>query len=127
MRILVTGGCGFIGSNFVLHMLRERPDAEIVNLDALTYAGNLSSLADALDNPRHRFVRGDANFFAERRQLRFEFGKVGCGGFGGLLSFGQIGGSGFYRASKAASTLRGSGLTRRDFGLHFSNRFLSAR
>jgi len=59
MRILVTGGCGFIGSNFVLHMLQERPDVEIVNLDALTYAGNLASLADALDNPRHRFVRGN--------------------------------------------------------------------
>jgi len=59
MRILVTGGCGFIGSNFVFHMLKEHPDVEVVNLDALTYAGNLANLAGALDNPRHRFVRGD--------------------------------------------------------------------
>jgi dTDP-glucose 4,6-dehydratase len=59
MRHLVTGGAGFIGSNFVRHLLAERPDVELVNLDALTYAGHLESLADIADDARHRFVHGD--------------------------------------------------------------------
>jgi len=59
LRILVTGGCGFIGSNFVRLTLKQRPDITIINLDALTYAGNLANLADVLDNPRHHFVHGD--------------------------------------------------------------------
>jgi dTDP-glucose 4,6-dehydratase len=59
MRILVTGGAGFIGSNFVRLLLAERPDAEVLNLDALTYAGNLVSLRDVEGNPRYRFVHGD--------------------------------------------------------------------
>ena len=58
-KILVTGGCGFIGSNFVLHLLRTRKDLEVVNLDKLTYAGNLANLAEIEGDPRHRFVRGD--------------------------------------------------------------------
>ncbi|MFP4579832.1 MAG: dTDP-glucose 4,6-dehydratase [Candidatus Sumerlaeia bacterium] len=58
MKILVTGGCGFIGSNFVRMMLESYPDYEIVNLDCLTYAGNLKSLQDLEGNPRHEFVRG---------------------------------------------------------------------
>ena len=57
--VLVTGGAGFIGGNLVRLLLRERPDWTIVNLDKLTYAGNLESLADLKDNPRHIFVRGD--------------------------------------------------------------------
>lgn len=57
--ILVTGGAGFIGVNFVKYILQETKDITIVNLDALTYAGNLESLSDVLDNPRHVFVRGD--------------------------------------------------------------------
>ncbi|HET9947952.1 MAG TPA: dTDP-glucose 4,6-dehydratase [Longimicrobiales bacterium] len=69
MRYLVTGGAGFIGSNFVRHLLRERPEAEIVNLDALTYAGNLASLADVMDEPRHRFVHGDVCDAALVREL----------------------------------------------------------
>ena len=56
-KILVTGGCGFIGSNFIRLLLEER-DYEIVNLDALTYAGNLENLHDIKDDPRYRFVKG---------------------------------------------------------------------
>ena len=63
MKLLVTGGCGFIGSNFVLHMLASYSDVTIVNLDLLTYAGNLENLRDAdkLCRPgqSYRFVRGD--------------------------------------------------------------------
>lgn len=55
--ILVTGGAGFIGCNFVRYLLAET-DVRVVTLDALTYAGNLASLADCLSSPRHRFVRG---------------------------------------------------------------------
>ena len=58
-RILVTGGCGFIGSNFVRHMLAAHPGLEVVNLDALTYAGRLENLADVADDPRYTFVHGD--------------------------------------------------------------------
>lgn len=59
MRILVTGGCGFIGSRFVRLVLAERPDWEIVNLDKLTYAGRLENLRDVEADPRYRFLRGD--------------------------------------------------------------------
>jgi len=59
VKVLVTGGAGFIGSNFLRHLLAERPDAEVVNLDALTYAGHLENLEGILDDPRHRFVHGD--------------------------------------------------------------------
>jgi dTDP-glucose 4,6-dehydratase len=58
-RILVTGGAGFIGSNFVRMVLSEHPDCLVVNLDKLTYAGNLESLCDVLDHERHKFVHGD--------------------------------------------------------------------
>jgi dTDP-glucose 4,6-dehydratase len=56
--ILVTGGAGFIGSNFILNWL-EREQAPVINLDKLTYAGNLANLASVADDPRHVFVRGD--------------------------------------------------------------------
>ncbi|MEX0836047.1 MAG: dTDP-glucose 4,6-dehydratase [Nitriliruptor sp.] len=59
MRLLVTGGAGFIGSNFARWVLTNQPDVRLTNLDALTYAGNLASLADVEDHPRYRFVRGD--------------------------------------------------------------------
>lgn len=61
MMLLVTGGCGFIGSNFIRLVLAERPQAAIVNLDKLTYAGNLANLADLPDDQasRHTFVKGD--------------------------------------------------------------------
>lgn len=59
MKLLITGGAGFIGSNFIQHMLRKYPDYEIVNLDKLTYAGNLENLRDVENDPRYRFVKGD--------------------------------------------------------------------
>ena len=59
MRLLVTGGAGFIGVNFIRYVLRTTTHVSIVNLDALTYAGNLASLADVADDPRYRFVHGD--------------------------------------------------------------------
>ncbi len=59
MRIVVTGGAGFIGSNFVRFVLREHPDDEVVVLDKLTYAGNLENLEDVAGDPRYTFVRGD--------------------------------------------------------------------
>jgi len=59
MNVLLTGGCGFIGSNLVRLILAERPGWRVVNLDKLTYAGNAENLADLAGNPRYRFVRGD--------------------------------------------------------------------
>lgn len=59
MKILITGGAGFIGSNFVHHVLRNHPTDEILVVDKLTYAGNLRNLGSALDNPRCQFVRMD--------------------------------------------------------------------
>ena len=59
MNIIVTGGAGFIGSNFVFHMLKKYPDYRIICLDKLTYAGNLSTLASVMDNPNFRFVKAD--------------------------------------------------------------------
>lgn len=59
MKLLVTGGAGFIGSNFVHYALTEHPDWEITNLDKLTYAGNLENLKDIQDQPGYHFVKGD--------------------------------------------------------------------
>lgn len=59
MTILVTGGAGFIGANFVHYQLREHPEERVVCLDALTYAGNLENLTEALKDSRFRFVKGD--------------------------------------------------------------------
>ena len=74
MNVLVTGGAGFIGSNFVFYMLNKYPDYRIVCLDLLTYAGNLSTLEPVMNNQRFRFVKGDitdkelvANLFKEER------------------------------------------------------------
>lgn len=58
MKLFITGGCGFIGSNFIRHMLNKYPDYEIINLDALTYAGNPENLRDIEDDRRYRFVEG---------------------------------------------------------------------
>ncbi len=59
MRLLITGGVGFIGSNFVLHMLNEHPEYHIVNIDALTYAGNLENLRTIESLPNYQFVKAD--------------------------------------------------------------------
>lgn len=59
MKLLVTGGAGFIGSNFVLYMLQQHPDYEIVNVDALTYAGNLENLKAIENHPNYTFVKAD--------------------------------------------------------------------
>ncbi len=59
MKLLVTGGAGFIGSNFIRHILKEHPDWHVVNLDKLTYAGNLANLKDVEADPRYSFVKGD--------------------------------------------------------------------
>ena len=59
MKIIVTGGAGFIGSNFVHHMVNKYPDYEIINLDLLTYAGNLENLKPVEDKPNYKFVKGD--------------------------------------------------------------------
>ena len=59
MTILITGGAGFIGTNFVYYQLQHHPEDRVVCLDALTYAGNLENLTEALKNPRFRFVKGD--------------------------------------------------------------------
>src|SRR5262249_8991442 len=57
--VLVTGGCGFIGSNFVHYLLETDAQAHVVNFDSLTYAGNLANLSDLASHPRYRFVKGD--------------------------------------------------------------------
>jgi dTDP-glucose 4,6-dehydratase len=59
MTILVTGGAGFIGANFVKYMLKQYTEYKIICLDALTYAGNMETLSDVLDNPQFMFVKGD--------------------------------------------------------------------
>src|SRR3989338_6218695 len=58
-KIMVTGGAGFIGSNFIRHLLSSQKEIEIVNLDKLTYAGNLENLSDVEQNPNYSFVKGD--------------------------------------------------------------------
>ena len=67
--ILITGGAGFIGGNFVRFLLETEPDLTIVNLDALTYAANLASIPDCLEHPRHRFVRGSITDAEQVRSL----------------------------------------------------------
>src|SRR3989344_9358673 len=59
MKILVTGGAGFIGSNFIHYWLEHYPEDHIINFDKLTYAGNLDNLKSIESNPQYQFVRGD--------------------------------------------------------------------
>ena len=78
MKVLVTGGAGFIGSNFIFHMLNEHPTYRIVCLDALTYAGNLSTLEPIMDNPKFRFVKGDITDRDVVNHLFEEIGRASC-------------------------------------------------
>ena len=59
VKVIITGGAGFIGSNFIFYMLKKYPDYRIICLDKLTYAGNLSTLKDVMGNPKFRFVKAD--------------------------------------------------------------------
>jgi len=59
MKLLITGGAGFIGSNFIHYWLKNNPQDQIINLDALTYAGNLDNLKDLATNPNYKFVQGN--------------------------------------------------------------------
>ncbi len=80
MRLLVTGGAGFIGSNFIRYVLARRDDMEIVNFDKLTYAGNPENLAEVADHSRYHFVRGD---IADARAVS----EVLAGGFDAVVNF----------------------------------------
>ena len=59
MRLLITGGAGFIGSNFILYWMKNNPTDQIINLDALTYAGNRESLSSLANNSNYKFIKGD--------------------------------------------------------------------
>ena len=71
-NVLITGGAGFIGSNFVLYFLVTREDVRVVNFDKLTYAGNLESLEDVVTNPRYTFIKGD---ICDRTEVETAFTK----------------------------------------------------
>jgi len=70
--LLVTGGCGFIGSNFVRHLLATDPAVSIINFDSLTYAGNLANLTDIAGHPRYAFIKGDVT---DRDAVRAALGR----------------------------------------------------
>jgi len=72
--ILVTGGAGFIGSNFIHYVLRRYPDVRLVNLDSLTYAGNLENLACVSEDLRYTFVKGDIRDRALLDRVFSEYG-----------------------------------------------------
>ncbi len=80
MKLLVTGGAGFIGSNFIHHVLGEHPDYEVTNFDKLTYAGNLENLRDLEANPHYHFVQGDVAAQAAVDELFKQ-------GFDGVVNF----------------------------------------
>ena len=76
MTIIVTGGAGFIGSNFIYHMLGKYPEYRIVCLDCLTYAGNMSTLAPVMQNPNFRFVKES---ITDRDAVQAQIWKRGIG------------------------------------------------
>ena len=80
MKLLVTGGAGFIGSNFVRHMLKSHDDVEIFNFDKLTYAGNAENLVEIASNSRYHFARGD---IADKRAVA----ELLTVGFDALINF----------------------------------------
>ncbi len=80
ITMLVTGGCGFIGSNFIHYVLETDADVAVVNFDCLTYAGNLDNLTSVADDPRYRFVRGDITDAGAVR-------KVLSGGVDAIINF----------------------------------------
>ena len=80
LPLLVTGGCGFIGSNYIRFLLDSDPNISIVNLDCLTYAGNLANLSDLENNPRLKFVKGD---ITKREDVRRAIGS----GVSGIVNF----------------------------------------
>jgi dTDP-glucose 4,6-dehydratase len=80
MKLLITGGAGFIGSNFIRHILKEHLDWQITNLDKLTYAGNLENLKDMEDNPRYRFIKRD---ITDRELIN----NLLQGGFDAIINF----------------------------------------
>lgn len=75
MKILVTGGAGFIGSCFIRHVLKKHPNYKIINLDALTYAGNIENLDDLKDNSNYKFVRGN---ICDKKLMRELISEVDC-------------------------------------------------
>jgi dTDP-glucose 4,6-dehydratase len=79
-NLLVTGGAGFIGSNFVLYMLKEFPEYKIINLDALTYAGNLENLKEVENHPNYKFVKGSITDYSLVESLAQE-------GLDGIINF----------------------------------------
>src|SRR5262249_53211755 len=79
-QVVVTGGCGFIGSNFIRYVLETRPDVSVINLDQLTYAGNLANLSDLASNPHYRFVKAD---ITDRDAVR----QIITAGVNGIINF----------------------------------------
>lgn len=74
MKYFVTGGAGFIGSNFIRYLLNHHHDIDILNFDSLTYAGNLNNLSDIENDPRYSFVKGDLR---EIREIENAFDLFG--------------------------------------------------
>ena len=75
MKLLVTGGAGFIGSCFVRHILNKYPDYKVINIDALTYCGNLANLKDIENNPNYKFVHGN---ICDKKLVRELISQVDC-------------------------------------------------
>lgn len=80
MKLFITGGAGFIGSNFIKHILAKYPEYQVTNFDKLTYAGNLDNLADLESNPRYKFIKGDV---ADDKQIN----EVLSHGFDAVVNF----------------------------------------